>query len=242
VRATTLEPRAFFASAVAGEDPMPPVLFSTTNGFLTGLAFGALIAACYLAFGALGLLSAAASGGRGGGAGLALGVMAGMGVFAAVLYPLMFAFSGFVNPWVQGGIIHLSLALLGGTRRPYQSTVRVAAYAHGPMALVLIPCVGFFAAPIAQIVSLVVGVDEAHQCGVGKALLAVLLFPVLCCGVYFAFTVAMGALGAFANLAANGRPGPAAGEASAGRVRAAGRGGCRRRAATPGWAGRARAR
>ncbi|HEU4407012.1 MAG TPA: hypothetical protein VFS43_17215 [Polyangiaceae bacterium] len=199
VRATALEPRSFFSAAAASEDPMPPVIFSATNGLLMGLGLGIFVAAMYVVMGAVGVLSEVAGGrGGGGGAGAALGIMTAMGVFAAVVYPIMFAFQGFIYPWIQGGIVHLSLALLGGAKRPYQSTVRVAAYAHGPMALLMIPCVGFLLAPIAQIIALVVGVDETHQCGIGKALLAVFLFPAICCLIYVIFAVAMGALGALA--------------------------------------------
>jgi hypothetical protein len=200
VRATTMEPRAFFSLASASEDPMPSVMFSAANGLIVGLGFGIFVAIAYVAMGAMGALSEVASGGRGGaGAGMAIGIFTAMGLFAAVIYPVMFAFSGFINPWIQGGITHLSLALLGGTKRPYQSTVRVAAYAHGPMALMLIPCVGFLLAPIAQMIALVVGVDETHQCGLGKALFAVLLFPTICCILYVVFVVIMSAVGALAN-------------------------------------------
>ncbi|HEU4538861.1 MAG TPA: hypothetical protein VFS00_32300 [Polyangiaceae bacterium] len=174
-------------------------MFSAINGLIVGLCFGVFIATTYIVLGAIGAISEAASSGRGGGgAAMALGMFTAMGIFAAFVYPIVFAFSGFINPWIQGGVIHLSLALLGGAKRPYQSTVRVAAYAHGPMALLIIPCVGFLLAPIAQVIAIVVGVDETHKCGIGKAVLAVFLFPAICCVLYFLFAIVMGVIGAIA--------------------------------------------
>jgi hypothetical protein len=195
-----MEPRAFFGAVATSEDPMPSVMFSASNGLIVGICFGIFIAASYLVMGAVGAISEAASSGRGGGgAAVALGMVTAMGVFAAFVYPILFAFSGFINPWIQGGIVHLSLSLLGGAKRPYASTVRVAAYAHGPMALLIIPCVGFLIAPMAQVISIVVGVDETHKCGIGKAVLAVFLVPAICCVLYFLFAIAMGVIGAIAN-------------------------------------------
>ncbi len=197
VRATTMEPRAFFKGVKASEDPMPAVMFSAANGLIVGLVFGLMFASIYLIAGAFGALAALAEGGSkgGGGAAVIFAIVGAVGVFAVVVYPMLFAASSFINPWIQGGIAHLSLALLGGTKRPYQSTVRVAAYASGPLALLLIPCVGM-AAAVCQIISFVVGLDETHECGIGKATIAVLLFPTLCCALYVVVVVGMSVLGA----------------------------------------------
>jgi hypothetical protein len=40
---------------------------------------------------------------------------------------------------------------------------------------------------------MVVGLDETHKCGIGKALLAVFLIPALCMCCYIAFAVVVGA-------------------------------------------------
>ena len=135
------------------------------------------------------------------GSGEMLAIMGAMGVLAIIIYPVLFAIAGFVGPWISGGMYHLTLMIFKGANKPYMSTVRVAGYAHAYHLWTMIPILGYLIgwlpAMIFALIATVVGIDETHRCGTGKAILAALLIPVLltlcCCGVYAAlFAAAIG--------------------------------------------------
>jgi hypothetical protein len=95
---------------------------------------------------------------------------------------------------VTSALIHLALMLLGGARRPFQSTFRVVCYAGGATAVLqLLPVCGAFAATIWNFVVATIGLAEVHQIGKGRAAAAVLLPTIVCCGVLVALVAAAGA-------------------------------------------------
>ena len=113
--------------------------------------------------------------------------------------PVLYAMGGLINPWISGGLHHLALAMLGGTTRPYSSTVRVVAYASATQIFAWVPGLGGLAALGLNVISMVMGLDETHKCGMGKAVAAVLLpwvlFGVCCCGCYLLMFVGLSAAG-----------------------------------------------
>ena len=85
---------------------------------------------------------------------------------------------------IGAGITHLCLLMVGGARQPYETTLRVICYSGGSTNLLnIIPLCGGFASGIWQIVAAVIGLSKAHEISVGKALFAVLLPVIVCCGV-----------------------------------------------------------
>ena len=87
------------------------------------------------------------------------------------------------------------LLLLGGARRPYETTLRVSAYASGATSVLgLIPLCGAFIGGIYAVVVAIIGLSRAHEISTGKAAAAVLLPIVLCCGLVLLFYGAIAAI------------------------------------------------
>jgi hypothetical protein len=97
-----------------------------------------------------------------------------------VLAPVLLALGMFVG----SGILHLFLMMVGGAHRPFETTFRVFCYSWGAAYLFsIIPFCGGYVTPIYSVVLQSIGVSRAHETTMGKAVLAVLLPLVICCGV-----------------------------------------------------------
>ncbi len=176
-------PRAFFAAAAQNDNPWPAITFGMATGGVAGLIYGIFTSLIYVAVG--GMMASMFRGipGMGSGSpGAMMGVMGAMGVFAIVAYPILFALSALIGPWISGGIYHLMLMMLGGATRPYTNTVRIVGYSNASTMWMIIPGVGSLISLGFHLVLTVIGLDETHKCGVGKAVGAVLLPIVLICG------------------------------------------------------------
>jgi len=105
----------------------------------------------------------------------------GMGIpwlLGLILAPLRVALLIFVG----SGLIHLSLMLLSGARKPFEATFRVICFAFGSTSPIsIIPLCGWFIAPIYNLVLDCMGIARAHEIDTGKAVMAVLLPLVVCC-------------------------------------------------------------
>lgn len=100
-----------------------------------------------------------------------------------VIAPVVMVAAAFVG----AAITHVALMIVGGAKRPYEATFRVYTYVTGAIALFnLIPCCGWIVAFVWGIVAETVGLSEVHQIGRGRALLAVLLPLIVCCGLIVA--------------------------------------------------------
>jgi len=82
--------------------------------------------------------------------------------------------------FVQAGICHLGLLLVGGAKQGFEATLRVVAYASAGSLLVLIPLCGQYMVGIYVLVLTIIGVSRAHGIGGGRATAGVLLPWVLC--------------------------------------------------------------
>src|SRR5437870_6411755 len=105
----------------------------------------------------------------------------GMGriVVGIILIPLILACGSFV--W--RGIVHLCLMLTGGARKPFETTFRVVCFSTGSTHLLaMVPFCGRLVAPLYNIVLQCMGLARAHETDTGKAVLAVLLPIIVCCG------------------------------------------------------------
>lgn len=105
-----------------------------------------------------------------------------------MLLPIFLAALAFVS----AGLVHLSLIIVGGAKRPFEATFRVACYAGGATSVLqLLPICGAIAASIWNFVCMVIGLSEVHGIGKGRATVAVLLPSIVCCGLLLAGVVAL---------------------------------------------------
>ena len=123
----------------------------------------------------------------------------GIGLWAviaiyAVLMPLLVTLGLFLG----GGILHLCLMMVGGANRSFETTFRVACFTSGAANLFsMIPICGGIIAVVYQIVLECIGLSRAHQTTTGKALMAIFLPLIVCCGVAVLLAVVLGGFGAF---------------------------------------------
>lgn len=123
--------------------------------------------------------------------------MQGMGMFAGQHRINQFAFSTglmlvltifspvfvLLGTFISSGILHVCLLITGGAKNGFEATFRVVAYASGATApFHLVPFCGGLIGGIWAIVAQVIGVREMHETTTGRALAAVLLPIIFCCG------------------------------------------------------------
>jgi hypothetical protein len=109
------------------------------------------------------------------------GPMLGMSVSFFVLVWRLIAIA--VVPFIFGGLVHLSLMLVGGANKTFETTFRVMTFSQGSTApLQLVPCCGGLVALVWYLVANCIGVARAHEIDTGRATLAVILPIVVCCG------------------------------------------------------------
>jgi hypothetical protein len=96
-----------------------------------------------------------------------------------LLSPFLYLISAFIS----SGLIHLSLKLLGGASRPFETTFRVLCYAQASASVFsLLPLCGGLMTLFFASYTIIIGLKEAHGTQTWRALLALLL-PGLLCGV-----------------------------------------------------------
>lgn len=107
-----------------------------------------------------------------------------------------------IGAYIGAGILHFSLMLLGGAKRPLQATFRVCCFAGGSSAVLqLLPVCGGLAASVWNVILVIIGLAKVHEISKGRALVAVLLPTLVCCGVViFALLAIAAAAGGAAEL------------------------------------------
>jgi hypothetical protein len=109
------------------------------------------------------------------------GPMLGMTVSFMVLMWRLVAVA--VAPFIFGGLVHVSLMLIGSAKKTFETTFRVIAFSQGSTApLQLVPCCGGLVALVWCLVANCIGLARAHEIDTGRATLAVLLPVIVCCG------------------------------------------------------------
>jgi hypothetical protein len=106
----------------------------------------------------------------------------GVGAIVAflVLSPVLVA----IGLFIASGLLHVCLMMLGGANRSFETTFRVVGFSSGATQLFsIIPFCGGYVAAIYNIVLECIGLREAHQTTTGKALLAIFLPMIVCCGL-----------------------------------------------------------
>ena len=126
----------------------------------------------------------------------ALGGMLGFGfggIFVLIFFPIMLTIGLFIG----AGIVHLCLMLVGGAKRSYETTLRVLCYSVGSTyPLMIVPACGGAIASVWCLVAECVGLAKAHETTTGKAVLAVFLPLIVCCGGGFVLAMVLGGVGA----------------------------------------------
>ena len=114
-------------------------------------------------------------------------------LFFIILVPLFVA----VGAFISSGIFHLCLMIVGGAKQPFETTFRVVCFAGGSAnPLLVIPICGGLIAGIWKIVLYCIGFARAHETDTGRAVLAVVLPVIVCCGGAIVLGMMLG-LGAF---------------------------------------------
>ncbi len=112
----------------------------------------------------------------------------------AVLSPLLVIFGLFLG----SGILHICLMLVGGANRSFETSFRVVCFASGAANLFsMIPMCGGIIAAVYNVVLECIGLSRAHQTTTGKAVLAIFLPMIVCCGVCLLLGIVLGGFGAF---------------------------------------------
>jgi hypothetical protein len=126
----------------------------------------------------------------------ALGAMAGMGIGSIgfiILVPLAIVIVLFIG----AAIVHLCLMIVGGANQPFETTFRVLAFTQGSTGVLqLIPVCGGVIAAVWGIVVNCIGLARAHETDTGRAVLAIFLPLIVCCGLAFVISFMVGGLAA----------------------------------------------
>ena len=116
-------------------------------------------------------------------------------IFMILFVPVFLALGLFVG----SAILHLCLMLVGGAKRSYEATLRVVCFAAGSAyPLMIVPICGGLISGIWCLVLECIGLTKAHDTSTGKAVLAVFLPLVVCCGGGFLIAIMFGVLGSLA--------------------------------------------
>jgi len=126
-----------------------------------------------------------------------LAAMTGMGIGSAMIILLPLFIVVFLFIW--SALAHLCLMIVGGANQSFETTFRVLAFTHGSTGpLQMIPICGGFIAGVWALVCNCIGLARAHETDTGRAVLAVFLPLIVCCGgiLVVAFMFGLGAWGA----------------------------------------------
>src|SRR5215510_9639315 len=125
------------------------------------------------------------------------GAMAGTGAgFAAfiVLVPLFVVIGLFIG----SAIVHFCLMIVGGANQPFETTFRVVAFSQGSAGpLQIIPICGGLISGVWGLVCNCIGLARAHETDTGRAVLAVFLPLIVCCGGVILIAFLFGGLAAW---------------------------------------------
>jgi len=109
-----------------------------------------------------------------------------------VLIPLFIV----VGLFIGAAIVHLCLMIVGGARQSFETTFRVLAFSQGSTGpLQMIPLCGGLIAAVWGLVVNCIGLAKAHEIETGRAVLAVLLPVIICCGGGILLAVLAGGIG-----------------------------------------------
>lgn len=125
----------------------------------------------------------------------AFSALAGLGI-GSIAFIILLPLFMVVGLFIGSGILHLCLMIVGGARKPFETTFRVVAFAQGSTGpLQMIPFCGGFIAFVWALIVNCIGLSRAHEIDIGKAVLAILLPLIVCCGGGMLLAMLAGGLG-----------------------------------------------
>jgi hypothetical protein len=117
-------------------------------------------------------------------------------VLLLILTPLLIAIGVFIN----AAILHLCLMIVGGAKQSFETTFRVVCFSGGSVyPLMIIPLCGGIIAGVWGIVLRCIGLARAHETDTGRAVLAVFLPLIVCCGGGLLLAILFGGIGALSH-------------------------------------------
>lgn len=105
--------------------------------------------------------------------------------FAIVVVALLMVVSFFMGAAVN----HFCLFLLGAAHRNFAQTLRVVCYASAPCVFGFVPYLGTFVGTVWSLALMVIGFRVVHMTSTGRAVFALALPLLLCCGVSLVFSM-----------------------------------------------------
>jgi hypothetical protein len=122
--------------------------------------------------------------------------LAGLGIGSIALVVLLPVFI-VIGLFIGSAIVHLCLMIVGGAYKSFETTFRVVAFSQGSTGpLQIIPVCGGLIAGVWALVVNCIGLARAHETSTGRAVLAVLLPLVVCCGAAILLLIMFGGIAA----------------------------------------------
>jgi len=122
--------------------------------------------------------------------------LAGIGVGSIALIVLVPVFI-VIGLFIGAAIVHLCLMIVGGANKSFETTFRVLSFSQGSTGpLQIIPVCGGLIAGVWALVVNCVGLARAHETTTGRAVLAVLLPLIVCCGAGILLLIMFGGIAA----------------------------------------------
>jgi hypothetical protein len=123
--------------------------------------------------------------------------LAGVGIGSIALIILVPVFI-VIGLFIGAAIVHLCLMIVGSANKSFETTFRVLSFSQGSTGpLQIIPVCGGLIAGVWALVVTCIGLARAHETSTGRAVLAVLLPLIVCCGGAILIAIMFGALGAW---------------------------------------------
>ncbi|MEY2480666.1 MAG: hypothetical protein QOI04_1593 [Verrucomicrobiota bacterium] len=106
-----------------------------------------------------------------------------------------------IGAFLGSAILHVCLMIVGGAKQSFETTFRVVCFTGGSVGpIMIVPLCGGFIAGIWKLVLYCIGLSRAHETDIGRAVLAVLLPVIVCCGGAILLGIFFGGLGILSQL------------------------------------------
>jgi hypothetical protein len=123
--------------------------------------------------------------------------IAGTGI-GSIVFVVLIPLAIVIGLFIGSAIVHLCLMIVGGANQSFETTFRVLAFTHGSTGLLqMVPICGGVIAGVWALVCNCIGLARAHETDTGRAVLAVFLPLIVCCGGGLLIAFMFGALGAW---------------------------------------------
>ena len=98
-----------------------------------------------------------------------------------------------IGLFIWAALVHLFLMMDGGANKTFETSFRALSFAYGATSLfAIIPCCGGLIALIWGLIADCIGISRSHETDTGRAVMAVLLPVVICCGGIFLLCLMLG--------------------------------------------------